>query len=105
MTTDTQKLLINYTEHRDDLIKDGKIQQLEITGEVYEEPIHKGANGISDIFTWVFLAEIIDGQRHEAGHKYFEGKLTEHELREEVKYAKENPFDFMYHEFATNYQR
>lgn len=99
-----QKLLHNYTEYRDDLVKNGQPQQLEITAETYEFPIHKGTEEFGDIYSWLFLAEIRNGQRYEAGHQYYPKQLTESELREEVKFMKEDPFRIMYDNFKEGYE-
>lgn len=96
----------NYTEFRDDLIKDGNPQRLEITAEVYERPIERGTEEHGPIFTWLFLAEIRnETERHEAGHIYYPKQLTETEIREEVKAIKENPFSIMYDDFAKYYTK
>lgn len=100
---ETNTILHNYTEHRDDLVKNGENVQLEITAESYEKPIHKATELHADIFSWLFIAEIRDGLRYEAGHQYYPKQLTESELKDEVKAMKKDPFRIMYDNFKEGY--
>jgi len=100
--TPENTIIHNYTEHG--LInKKGKEIELELRGEVYENPIHRGAESYEPTNSQVLIIEIREDGKYVVGQTLYQGKITPEELKLNVKEIKESPVKFMWEQFAKEY--
>lgn len=107
-TTPTNVKLFNYTEFRDDLIKQGRKIKLEITAETYESAIHPATEAHGEIYSWLFVAEHHEGfpdRKWEAGKLFYPRSLSLDELKDIVKKVKADPFSLIIPYYAEQYTR
>ena len=107
-TTETTNVLVdNYTEFRDDLIKQGRNIKLEITAETYLNPIFPATEAHGEIFSWLFIAEHHEGfdGKWEAGKLFYPTSLSLDELKEIVKKVKADPFSLIIPHYLKEYTR
>lgn len=99
MITAENTVVRNYTEHLD--MPNG--YQLEIRGEVFENPLFKG--DVKPIYARIIIIERLEGNvMGLAGVKYYDNQLTDTELTSEVKATKEKPLDSMFEEYSKKYE-
>lgn len=90
---------LDYAEFVD--LNDG--YQLEIRAESFEEPIFAARQ---EVLSRLLIIERLNGESQGiAGLRYYPAQLTDTELKQEVKYVKEDPFQHMYESFTKKYKK